>query len=419
MKNLFEKIILLIIAILCGFSFFSALNIDPLVICIAVFILEVAVLYIKGGKIRINGVFLFWIADIVLMFFYATKVSNSIYYYNTFLLLLVFLSVLLVSYVDSVDIEKIIRVLVIFSIISIGFILIEMVLRERFLSIVSIFMTSKNAALERHRIRVGQGYKGLAEHSNVITMASSILAFYSIYFLGVRKKPMMIALLVLSVFGILLSNERSTLVVIPLAILFTYFVSGKRDKVLRAFKIFVVAVVIIAVIFLLRSFLSQYTLFSRVFDTINSIFQGEDYSGRDALYESAISSWKRSPIIGNGWFYFFFNNRGILGRDTYVHAHNLIYELLCDTGIIGLVLIVTPMVITLVANIKALKHSPEGSQSIYKFTLALQLCIIIDSLMHVTFYSQNMVAFYFIAIMIFYATRKKSANSYTRLPSHM
>ncbi len=72
------------------------------------------------------------------------------------------------------------------------------------------------------------------------------------------------------------------------------------------------------------------------------------YQGRDLLRELAIDEFKKSPVWGNGAMYF------ISKYDNY--PHNIVIEILCDFGILGVVIFLILMITLLILNLKHIKN---------------------------------------------------------------
>ena len=126
------------------------------------------------------------------------------------------------------------------------------------------------------------------------------------------------------------------------------------------------------------------------------------------MNNTAIMLWKQNPIWGNGWFYYYFNNKNILHNGLYVHTHNFILELLCDCGIVGTIIVLIPFVAALIDNIKLLKKSTIENSNVYKLTLAMQIFLLTDSFFHVSLYNTHVIGFYFLTLAIMYIHKNKN-----------
>lgn len=423
--NTADALFLALILLLSAWAWFSALRIQGIIISGIGFLLEAVLVIQHNGKVRIRNIWFLWIADVLLMFAYATKYSESVLAFNLTLTLMVIFAVLLYSYAEEFTVNVLIRSILVFSFISCFFILIESVFPKTVIPIVSRLYSSEFVEDEIKAIRAGAGFSGLASTANIPSYSMLLLILYAFYAMpkqssagkGLIKKGI---LLLLALFVLFVVGERSNLVFMPLAILITYLFGDKPIRLNRWCKVFFGALCILGIVILLIPVLSQYRLFARILNTIEVFSSGGDISnGRSRLYEAALNDWKQSPIIGNGWYYFYHSHYGLLRADKLDHAHNLLLELLCDTGIVGCVLIMTPILYSLVDNFRTMRQSSGDRKRILKFTFAFQCFFLMDSMLHVTFYNRSIIVIYFLVVSCYYcaaagiipiASRKTAAD---------
>lgn len=407
-NNLSELLSLIITSIICIYCFFSGIDINVRFVIALCAILVLIIPFLSRTRFKVGHISIVWFINILLTSIYADSFSGGTIDYNVFILVLLFFHLIISSNSERIDARRILNVIMFFSVISVVILLFEVVLQERMLPFLSFFLSNENYYNEVMRIRMGSGFSGLAEFPNVISMATVIIFFYSAYLMKKKNRLLRMFLLFISTASLILASERSNFFMIPFSFFFTYYIGEKQNNFLKALKIMFI-VIFGAVLFIsLRSSLYQIVFFSRIYDTIDLLLIGDDFSnGRLLLYSTAISLWKQNFYLGNRWFYFFNHNRGILGRDTYVHVHNLILELLCDVGVIGLCIIIIPIIVFLGLNIKALRIAPAERKNIFKFTLAMQTFFLLDSMLHVTFFSTELIPFYFITMTVFFSIFNK------------
>ena len=381
----------IMIAVLCGFSLFSKLNINAFIVCGVCVAYAFAILVINKGKLIVNKTLLIWFCVTLLMFIYLYLTTKKINVYYFLFLSLVLFAVAITTVWDKIDVKMMMTVMTVFSSILIVTAVMEKVFGLR------IFGSGKLS-------------NGLAQHANLVSLATIVVFIYALWMMEASKPIYKYLLLFVAVVGILVAGERSNLLLIPLAVIVVYYLYGKKNKAFKVVRILIIVGVAIFLFFALRDILSQYRVFGRVYETIDSYLAGDSMSiGRDRMRDSAMDAWLRKPIFGNGVFYFFYNNKGILDYGKFTHAHNFILETLCDCGIVGLVIILIPISIPLIQNFKLVKKPITPNSGVYKFTLAFQIYFLLDSLFHVTFYSTYMISFYFICIALFYV--KKSQDN--------
>lgn len=399
------------IVVLCAFSFFSALKISTGIILGLIILCAGGLILCNDGKIRFNTVFKFWIIDIILTYasLYISNYDTPVYnYYVT--VLLFFCICLFSSSTDSLGLFKILNF---FSKATILIVIIEMIFRGLFFSLTSFLYADNKQSLEIYRVSHGEGFRGFSEYPNVISMAVIIILFYSVYFFKTIDRKNVIINFIISIAGLVIASERSNFILIPLTLCFTYFFYGNRGKVIRLLKVIAIAVTVFFIFILIRPLLEPINAFSRIYQTLDLFNAGENLSvGRSQMSDAAISQWKNDYLVGNGWFSFFYNNKGILAaNDNYTHAHNFILEILCDCGLIGLLLVLIPILVSIKDNIISINKCQDSNLPFYKLTLSVQVFFVVDSLLHVTFYSLNMIGFYFIIITLYYIRRNNNDSS--------
>lgn len=111
-----------------------------------------------------------------------------------------------------------------------------------------------------------------------------------------------------------------------------------RDIIIRA------AILIVGILFI------YFFVLKYVFpDALERLFSSQGYaggSGRTSIWENALELFCSNPLIGGGWgSYYGYNN-------IFFSAHNTFIQSLCDTGIIGSVLLFVPIIRVFVVCIK-------------------------------------------------------------------
>lgn len=167
-----------------------------------------------------------------------------------------------------------------------------------------------------------------------------------------REKYIYSALITLYSFVILLSGRRGELGALLISFAVFYILKGDRKtRILRlkwlAFGIIVVSLAIVIFLPLLSKvkFLHRYTM------TLNAILHGSQVaggvsSGRIQLYQKAWELFLQNPIfgIGHGKFTLVSSAIHLSAEGKGMDVHNSILQLLAETGIVGLLLVVTPFI---------------------------------------------------------------------------
>ncbi len=198
--------------------------------------------------------------------------------------------------------------------------------------------------------------------------------------------------------GIFLTGKR-TLVAIPFILLFImYMASSEKNKVVKMLKIG--SFILIGMVILIMIFPSLLHVIER--------FISVGDNGREELWQNCIIMFKDSIWIGQGFGTFNEYNKDLGYRQygevwTY-EAHNIYFQLLGETGIIGITMVLIAFGISIITTIKLLrieqyKKDKESKIFIY-FSLYIQLLFIIYGITGNTFYYWHQLYTYFFAISI-------------------
>ena len=179
------------------------------------------------------------------------------------------------------------------------------------------------------------GYQsGLTAHysNNGLFMAAGFLLSISFALgkMGAKRKRW-VALSLLFLFALVLTQKRAHLLFAIFALACTYSLSNFKGKVLKVSIAIIIACIISAVAIVYIPGVSA--SFERLVGLFGSEDIAETTSGRTFLWATAIADWQQSPIIGNGWGSFVYVWPG---GNLSIYAHNELLQLLNDVGIIGL-----------------------------------------------------------------------------------
>jgi O-antigen ligase len=126
-------------------------------------------------------------------------------------------------------------------------------------------------------------------------------------------------------------------------------------------------------------------------------------SGRLALWTKAIQLFLQKPVFGIGWQQF-------AAQDKYNHnVHNTYLQWLCETGVVGFVLIFVPIFVMAVLTLQqAYKLSCQRADAKIRMinfvSLGMQAFLAICNLVDPAFYHLNYFCFYsFTMILAHYA----------------
>ena len=226
-----------------------------------------------------------------------------------------------------------------------------------------------------------------------------------------KKKKLNWFSLVIFITALLFLQKRGFIVDIVISI-FAIWICGRQTE--SAFKINVKRLVRIAVILIAIAVVSlglYYTIpdIKYAVGRLIERFTDEDVtlSGRTVLYAFAYSLFKNNPLWGIGWGAFRAQTVGIfssLSTSTY-EVHNVYLQLLCETGIVGLILFLLSVGSSLLLGIKRyrakLKEKNKDKQLYYiQLGLFLQLFFLAYCISGNPLYDYNFLITYFIGILL-------------------
>lgn len=209
------------------------------------------------------------------------------------------------------------------------------------------FLTGRNAGITSHY------------STNGAYMAIFALFFSVLYLREKNKKALLLTTLALV--ALLIIGKRAHLLFVVLVIIIGYITRKKdfnfNDFIKNNLKIIAASIVAIIGISALSITVPQInTTINRIIETASS---DDASSGRTPLYELAINEWQEKPIFGNGWGHYIEASHLKFGKSTYnadyMHTHNDYLEILCDKGIVGLMLYLI-LLIGLLSNAYRSRH---------------------------------------------------------------
>nr|WP_300912642.1 O-antigen ligase family protein [uncultured Acetatifactor sp.] len=167
--------------------------------------------------------------------------------------------------------------------------------------------------------------------SNALYIAVTVLALWASYLAGNRKNKKTILPLFIMAFGaLILTEKRGHLLFCIGSIIFSYYVynrEGIAKIVKRIFEVIIVLIPMYLVVGMI--FPSAF----RVLNRFSGLFSGKDISnGRFHFWLVAIKLFFSHPLRGIGW------EKYMDVAKIYHNVHNVYLQLLCETGIIGLLI---------------------------------------------------------------------------------
>lgn len=187
-------------------------------------------------------------------------------------------------------------------------------------------------------------------------------------------------MLLMGIVALVLTGKRGIMLWCALAIAAVSFVQSDK-KFMAAWKIISVCVITLVILFLFRKSVPQIEYVINRF-----IAMGSDRGSmeRIAMWRLALSSFLKAPIVGIG----FQNYRGLYSNNLYnlfkaetdiqsyqrLDAHNVYLQVLCETGVVGVLLYGTALVLLFVCTLRLVKYYSKREPYL-KFGALFSLCI--------------------------------------------
>lgn len=215
-----------------------------------------------------------------------------------------------------------------------------------------------------------------------------------------------LAFLGLSLF---MTGKRAPLLFLAVTLLVMAFIPLDKKTRSKWLKVAGISAVVLAVLVLVfQNLLRMIPVFDRLFQSVEAMFSGEDVSSnRSRLYALAWQLAKEHPIFGIGWNQY---RKATVGTVTVINeldVHNIYLQMLCETGIVGLVIVVIPMIGFFFATYKAVKYVFTSRKLRYRewkmpllFSAAYQCYFLIYGFTENPLYDHNYVLMYFFACAI-------------------
>lgn len=209
------------------------------------------------------------------------------------------------------------------------------------------------------------------------------------------KKSEIVALVILLV-ALFCTGKRMLLLINMFTFLFVFFINGKKENLVKFLKLSVILSIFLIIILIYVP--QTRRVFVRFLDkqgpnTIEA--RNENY------WVYCLEMFSERPIAGYGInsFVDYITSKNV--REIF-NAHNIYFQLLAETGIIGLSIFLILFGYLLIFTYKKLKEfkNDEYKSKLINISLLLQIIFLIYGLSGNTLYYFAQVFIYFIAIMI-------------------
>lgn len=226
---------------------------------------------------------------------------------------------------------------------------------------------------------------GLSDHYSRNAFYLIVGMLSSMYFYIERKNKKYIFYTMFFMSTIMLIGKRAHFIFIIISLILSYLIYSRvsMKKIMKLLLFIVIGIFIIGII--INIIPSTSNLIERLFDNT----QKDISTGRFELYENIWSLYKRNSYRGIGWGQF-----SKMTNYYFAGAHNDYLQLLCETGVIGLIMILSSNLIFLKKSIICVRKAKQ--KSIYFIILVYQIFFLLYSFTGLPHYDVEVHLLYFI-----------------------
>ncbi len=225
---------------------------------------------------------------------------------------------------------------------------------------------------------------------------------------------------------LLVTGKRSSIAfaIISVSIVYVFAAKGWQRKLYRISVIMSVIVALIIVVYAFYDVLQSIPGISRIVNSVIGYTSGKDISSnRISIYSYAWELFIKNPVVGIGWGNFRNMTIGNITQAHTVEVHNIYLQLLCETGILGFIVVVFPMILFLIASFSAVGKVKEVNSTssditlnkAVRFSLAYQIYFLLYGLLENPLYDHNFLIMYMFSCAIYVTCwRKNNAKAAVR-----
>jgi len=351
----------------------------------------------------------FWLISIT-PFFYCIKdwrVSDirDFIAYLTFAIFVMFVKV------NPKYLNKSFKLLLFMSFFHVFFVFLNVLFKNQFSSFIYSILGS--GAVSTYDIYHKAGYySGFGyipgDTSGYLVDGIILLTFGSKIF---RKKHRILMIMILVV-GVFFCAKRSHFLCLAMALLITWILTAKGNRKLK--RIVLSTIIFFSVLtlgYVLLPFFKGIPMIERISLAVDSFMNGQDYThNRNQLNSVAVQFFNDNRMFGAGWKFFNAYTFARWGHSNYVN--NDYIQLAAETGLVGLILFVTPMLLCLIGTIRKIRfvqkensNSAEYKLEYLSVSMAFQCFFLLYNVFEIPFYDYTFLFIYGYAIV--------TANSFT------
>lgn len=358
---------------------------------------------VSYNRIAIKWIDLCWLISIV-PFFYAIKewtpanLRDFVAYFS-FVILIIFVKC------NSLSLKKSIRLLYVMAIFHAFFCFFHVLFRDSFTNFIYAIIDDRLVSTFDKAVQ-GNYYTGFGyipgDTSGYLINGIFILFFGNKIIANKHHYLWCIIFLL----GVFFCGKRSHLLCLFITIILVWILmASKSKKVKRIICSILSAALLLILGYILLPYFSNIPMLNRISQTLEQISSGQDFtSNRYNLIVLAMQFFSQNKIWGIGWKNFNQYTFNKWGTTNYVN--NVYIQLITETGIVGGILFILPMVMSLCSTIKKIlvvvrqKNRDTDVMSYLSISLALQIFFLLYGFLEIPFYDYTFLFVYGVAIVI-------------------
>ena len=260
----------------------------------------------------------------------------------------------LVSKPDENEVNKMLKVIVVIAFAISVYVIIVSFFPNLYINYISKFIDEKPRVNTIRMLRMHYGVMigGNVTLINHILVLSLLIIINKYFIYGYKKHTMATVrasiVVLIGLCAMLLENRKGELLVFILVFIYALCFGGSIGVTERVRKTILYIMAGVFVMVILFTIANKYGLTDRYLKFVKNLMSGDMQSaatGRLTLWNTAINLFKENPVVGIGWgntrqYISMFNT----ANQTYIHnVHCVVLQLLCETGVIGCVMFMTPV----------------------------------------------------------------------------
>ena len=427
--------ILLATVTTCFALFFFALqDMGARMIYVCVFLGAVVLLQaVLRPKITVNRIHIayFCLAITSLLFF---SFPNALHDYDVASVIIeIFLCFLLSCYAKpgERELKGLLQFIIAFAFVLSLYVIIVTIFPDIYYRYISRFIAEGSRRTTEHMFGVGYGViiggnPTLVNHILVLSQLILLNQYFILNGNGRKGKFKNMTLMIITLCAMFFENRKGellTFLMVAFYAIFFHLPGNARERMKRGLKYGVISLLLLLVIVIVALKLGLANRYTFFFERLSDERPTDISSGRLYLWKVAISKFLEYPFLGVGWGnirnYVYMHNSA---SDTDIHnVHNLILQLLSETGIIGCFMFMLPVTVILIEARKTVHLLRRAKNSRLPRLLAnvafeYQLFLLLNGLLDSTWHRLSFWPFYAVSIIFAVAAVRMYSKSKADLP---